>query len=113
MKEWSVKTKFSDSDVMRTQLGKDFNEFFQDGDFNYGYIIPGHGAKGRQQPINNSNDLKSMYDMYEKRKQIIVWLKVTQGKKPIKRPLYSDDTESSKKFRTEKVGGSSTSHVQT
>ena len=54
-----------------------------------------------------------MYDVYEKRKQIIMWLKVTQGKKPVKRPLYSDDTESSKKFRTKKVGGSSTSHVQT
>ena len=59
MKEWSVKTTFSDSDVMRTLLGKDFNEFIQDGDFNNGYIIPGHSAKGRQQPINNSNDLKS------------------------------------------------------
>ena len=74
------------------------------GDFNYGYIIPGHGAKGHQQPINNSNDLKSMY---EKRKQIIMWLKVTQGKKPVKCPLYS---RVFKEVRTEKVGGCSTSH---
>ena len=68
MKEWSVKTKFSGSDFMRTQLGKD--SIIQDGNFNYGYMIPGNGAKGRQQPINNSNDLRSIY---EKRKQIIMW----------------------------------------
>ena len=40
-----------------------------------GYIVPGHGLKGKQEWINEDSDLKSMYDVYSKRKNcdIILW----------------------------------------
>ena len=44
--------------------------------FHFGYIIPGHGVKGKQQTVESSDDISEMYDQYRGRKEIIIWIKV-------------------------------------
>ena len=38
-----------------------------------GFIEPGHGAKGRQQWLTDSEDLKDMYSLHQYRNEIIFW----------------------------------------
>ena len=101
IKDWeSVSVKFSDVYVMKNQLSVDFAEYIQETEFTFGYIQPGHGAKGKQKSLEERDDLTTMYELYSKRKQIVLWLKVAKTK----RPLKVDDTSSKKQCRTTNHG---------
>ena len=74
---------------MKIQLESEFHEFILEDDFSFGYIQPGHGSKGRQQPVVEDRDLAMMYDVYKKKRQVLLWLKVTKCKQK-KRPSNND-----------------------
>lgn len=38
-----------------------------------GYIEPGHGAKGKQRWLSVSEDLKDMYTLHQKKREILLW----------------------------------------
>ena len=80
VRPWSVNTIFKDVSVMKEQLVAQFHDVILDDELVFGYLLPGHGSKGRQQPIIKSSDLVMMYEAYKKRKKIILWLKVTRKK---------------------------------
>ena len=42
-------------------------------DIQVGYIIPGHGLRGKQEWLCNNSDLKYVYACYEGKKEILLW----------------------------------------
>lgn len=100
VKRWDNESTFGDVSVMKNHLSTDFAEFIQDAQFSFGYIQPGHGSKGRQQSLEVSEDLSTMYSVYSGKKQIILWLKVTKAK----RPLAANNSGTKKQCRTNHEG---------
>ena len=41
----------------------------------FGYVVPGHGKKGKQIEITSKKDLEEMYKIYKKRREILLWMK--------------------------------------
>lgn len=82
---------FKDVTSMKIQLESQFHEFILEDEFSFGYIQPGHGSKGRQQLVVENRDLATMYDVYKKKRQVLLWLKVTKCKQ--KRQPSSNDVE--------------------
>ena len=69
---------------------------FEGAEYQCGYIIPGHGLKGKQKSLITSEDISGMYDDY-KGKQIRLWIKRQQAKK---RSSPNPDIPPSNKRRT-------------
>ena len=43
----------------------------------FGYMIPGHGFKGKQHPLENNDDIIRMYEIYKgKNPPIKLWVKI-------------------------------------
>ena len=84
---------------MKSDLAIEFSDFICDGEFSYGYIQPGHGVKGQQVSIVENKDLVMMYEVYKKRKQIILWLKLA------KHPIEDIEQKTAKKPRLEEKSG--------
>ena len=53
-------------------------------------ISPGHGVKGKLHPISSDSDLSSMYEVFNVRKNVMLWVKCQVKRK--KRPASSDLT---------------------
>ena len=45
-------------------------------DFLFGYIQHGRGMRGKQFSITEDNDIRSMYDEYQGRREKIMWMKI-------------------------------------
>lgn len=76
LKRWHNTTKFTDVARLRSQIKADFGVQFDDDDnFQIGYIMPGHGAKGRQVPLVYSDDLTYMYHKCKRTKHVVLWIK--------------------------------------
>ena len=101
VKKWEkMSAKFCDIDVMKTQLSTDFAEYIRGTEFTFGYIQPGNGAKGRQKPLVDSEELSTMYKLYRVKKQVVLWLKVMKSK----RPLNADNPTTKMHFRSNDEG---------
>ena len=46
-----------------------------DKDVQFGYVVPGHGKKGKQITILLNSDLQDMYGRYRKKTEILLWMK--------------------------------------
>ena len=55
----------------------------------FGYIVPGHGKKGKQLEVTSNKDLQEMYQRYKKKREIMLWIKQTR-----KRPRSENDNPS-------------------
>ena len=80
MKQWGNTTKFSDVAWLRSQIKADFSTYLDGDNFQIGYIKPGHGAKGRQIPIVDAEDLTCMYARCQRTKHVVLWAKPTRKK---------------------------------
>ena len=67
-------------------------------DYQCGYIVPGHGLKGKQKSLMTAEDLNNMYSDY-KGKQIKLWVKRNVARKRSHSPS-KPDTPSAKARRT-------------
>ena len=47
----------------------------------YGYVEPGHGAKGKKRWITSEADLKEMYLAYGGKKEILLWCTTDSDKR--------------------------------
>ena len=45
----------------------------------YGYIEPGHGSKGKRRWLTSENDVTEMYNIYNGRKEILLWCSKEKG----------------------------------
>ena len=57
------------------------NKHIKDSDaIQFGYIMPGHGFKGKQRALQDDEDIGGMYDAYSgKKPPIILWAKITRA----------------------------------
>ena len=82
LKQWSNTVKFTDVARLRSKLKADFGTYLENDDFQIGYIMPGHGAKGKQVPITYLEDLTGMYGRCSRTKHIVLWVKPSRKKEP-------------------------------
>ena len=100
LKPWHNTTKFTDVARLRSQIKADFGAHFDDDDnFQIGYIMPGHGAKGRQVPLVYSDDLTCMYHKCKRTKHVVLWVKSLR-----RRDLSLGATSSSARKRDRQQG---------
>ena len=67
--------KFQTMLEMESFLKDSFNELHKEQaeKLTFGYIVPGHGMKGRQEWITDDDDVKNMFDVYCKKKEVLLW----------------------------------------
>jgi hypothetical protein len=74
---------FSTNKEIRDKIMQTLNagKHIKDSDeIQFGYIIPGHGFKGKQHPLEESDDISGMYEAYNGKKHpIILWVKITHA----------------------------------
>ena len=100
VRKWDVNFEFTDVTEMKRRLVNDVCDCLDGEELTFGYLEPGHGTKGRQVPLLNSGDLSSMYSTHRRRKQIILWVKISKKKTvppPAKRQCTSSVSELSSK----------------
>ncbi len=67
---------------------------------NFGYIEPGHGAKGKQCWLTSPDDLIDMYTIHGRKKEILLWcLTADQGQKKRAQSPSSDGAPAQKRSR--------------
>ena len=76
--------KFVSMDQLHTELS--VLKCFGGMGYQCGYIVPGHGLKGKQQLLVTTEDIATMHSDY-KGKQIKLWVKRLQGKRRSHSPL--------------------------
>ena len=77
IKKWDINARFSNVSDLKDQLASDFATLLEHGaDFLFGYIQRGHSMRGKQFSITEDNDIRSMYDEYQGRREIIMWMKI-------------------------------------
>ena len=77
--KWDVDCKYDSADDMKSDLQQkveDLGYISTQDDFNFGFVIPGHGVKGKQQSIVLDEDVEEMYRQYRGRKEIVLWVKM-------------------------------------
>ena len=94
--------KFRSIQTLRCQLKQSFPDSLCDipkEDIEFGYIYPGHGAKGQQIWITNNSDLGEMYATHAAKKRIMIWF-FTQKKKRSRSPVSDCETSTNKRSCT-------------
>ena len=71
------------ADEFKAKVCEQFSQYVEGYDTEFGYIIPGHGKKGKQASVETDEDLASMYEKTKKSKSVVLWLKCKQ--RPSKR----------------------------
>lgn len=79
--------------------------------FQFGYIIPGHGVKGKQKVLETDEELHGMHKEYRSKKVIVLWLKTQSSPAQINRkrsmlPKDVHDTPNAPKAKASKSSGS-------
>ena len=65
---------------MENKLGEEFADLIQGNNIQFGYIVPGHGMKGKQRPIESPEDLTMMSNEYKGKRCILLWMKCQKPK---------------------------------
>lgn len=68
---------------------------------NFGFIEPGHGAKGKQRWLASDDDIKDMYSLHEGKKEILLWCLNYSDRKRAISP-GGNENETSKRSRYDK-----------
>ncbi len=69
-----VNEDFETMEQLKDKLLEKFPNYVSGQQFEFGYIGPGHGARGKQRWIINDDDLEDMYSEYQGKKEVILWL---------------------------------------
>jgi len=76
---WDVNCKYDSADDMKSDLQQkveDLGYISTQDEFNFGFVIPGHGVKGKQQSIVLDEDVEEVYRQYRGQKEIVLWVKL-------------------------------------
>ena len=76
---------------------KDYIE--EDKELLFGYMVPGHGKRGKQLEVTSDKDLKEMYETYKKKRDILLWMKYSR-KRPRSEKDHPSDGSSRKSGRS-------------
>ena len=91
--------KFTDVSDLRSCLLDAFENSIHEDTFEFGYVQPGHGSKGRQVLLQNNTALEEMYATHMKT-LFMLWLKVTKHR-ATKRSATNDHQKGTKKSCTD------------
>lgn len=82
---WSIDKTYISVDSLKHELGNVFAQYVSGLDFEIGYIVPGHGMKGKMNDLVDDDDLSSMYEIFKARKNFMLWIKcqVKSKKRPV------------------------------
>ena len=101
VEEWEIDEKFDTFTSLRSEIGKAFSEFIVS-DFDFGYMQPGHGMKGKQFIVSTDSDITAMYKEFKNKKCILLWIKCLS--RPRKRSNESADNCPDPKRSTSNYG---------
>ena len=82
-------------DDLKTTLCEQFSEYIESCETQFGYVVPGHGMKGKEEKISTGEQLAVMYEKHKKKKRILLWLKCIPKSK--KRASTQGDAHQSKR----------------
>ena len=88
--------KFNSPEEVEDALETTFPTYTCAGNFQYGFIAPGHGFKGKQLPLSCDADLRAMYTHYSG-KAAKLWLKCVKASQKRSRLSVDDDQPSPKR----------------
>lgn len=89
---------YTSVETLKAELCQKFIEYTEGYDTQFGFIIPGHGIKGKQEQLNKDKELETMYNIHQKKKRILFWLKCKpKSKKRASPECTSGDTPKSKR----------------
>ena len=66
----------------------------------FGYIEPGHGSKGKQRWLTSNDDLKDMYQVYQGKKEILLWCNTMCSDKRKRAHSPNADSDNSKRAKS-------------
>ena len=82
LKKWRINRRFqSVTEVQRELNDKDLLLQTWDKDVEFGYVKPGHGAKGRQERNFSDKDLEKMYKEHIGKTEIMFWVMDKKNKR--------------------------------
>jgi len=117
LRKFRVSVRFATVDDMKKSLAESFPTFItKEGELEFGYIAPGHGARGQQQWISDDVDLQDMYTEYIGKKEITLWFFVNKdvvkskkrahspgGGEPTKKASHQSDTQKTKMEEVDQI----------
>ena len=112
MESWHA-GQFLSVEEMETKLGEEFADLIQGNIFQFGYIVPGHGMKGKQKTVESLEDLSAMWNVYKGKRCVLLWIKC-QKSQPSKR-LRSTSTDTSSEVdlpKTKRAGPGYSAHMK-
>ncbi len=68
--------KLTTVEQVQSLLGDKLQQFIDDNGIQCGYVLPGHGFRGKHRSLENEDDLVTMYSEYKNRKTITLWMKI-------------------------------------
>lgn len=77
-------SKFLSVDDLQSHLKTTFGSIVAndpDPQISFGYITPGHGVKGKQKEITQSQHIEEMYSTYGGKHVVVLWLKLSKKRK--------------------------------
>ena len=93
--------RYTSVDDLKTKLCEQFSEYTEGCETQFGYVVPGHGMKGKQEKISTDEQLAVMYEKHKKKKRILLWLKCIPKSK--KRASTQGDAPQSKRHASLKL----------
>ena len=79
LRKFRVSVRFVTMGDMMKALAESFPTFItKESELEFGYIAPGHGARGQQRWIADDIDLQDMYAEYRGKKEITLWFFVNK-----------------------------------
>ena len=109
VESWSAE-EFSSVDDIKSRLCEDFSDYIMENSVKFGYIVPGHGLKGKQMVIETDDDLPAMYNCYRGKRCVMLWVKCVK-ERALKR-LLSSSLGDSDGPKTKRVSPGYTSHMK-
>ena len=91
MQSWNAE-EFLSVDVLNTRLAEEFADYTLGRKMTFGYIIPGHGLRGKQKVISNDDDLANMYTEYKGKRCVLMWIKCERAPKRLKPAGEGDES---------------------
>ena len=78
------------AEELKAKVCEQFSKYTEGYDTQFGYILPGHGMRGKQETVDTDEELPTMYERFQKRKHFLLWLKCKR--RSTKRTVASDSS---------------------
>ena len=67
---------------LRTEMGTAFTEYVEGFEYDIGYIVPGHGMRGKLMALTSDGNLVALNTEFARKRCILLWMKCKSKKQP-------------------------------